>query len=248
MTDEQTEYTLYYWPGIQGRGEFVRLTLEAAGATYRDIAREPEDQGGGPGAIRDVLEGLDGQQPPAFAPPVLEVDGSTYAQTANICQFLGRRHGLAGTSQQELHRVHQVQLTVHDCLTEAHDTHHPISIAEYYEDQKDAARRRAAFFVEQRIPKFLGHFDAVLGYTDGPFLLGEDLSYGDLAVFQLLEGLNYAFPRGYRRGADSLNDLAALREAVSQQPGVKAYLDSDRRIPFNEKGIFRHYPELDLSD
>lgn len=248
MTDAETEYTLYYWPGIQGRGEFVRLTLEAAGATYRDIAREPEQKGGGPGAIRNVLEGLDGGQPPVFAPPVLKVDGTTYAQTANICQYLGRRHGLAGTSQQDLHRVHQVQLTVHDCLREAHDTHHPISIAEYYEDQEDAAKRRAAFFVDKRIPKFLEHFDEVLGYTNGPFLLTEGLSYGDLAVFQLLEGLNYAFPRGYRRGAASLGGLEALREAVSQQPGVGSYLESDRRIPFNEKGIFRYYPELDLKD
>ena len=247
MAHDVSDYELYYWPAIQGRGEFVRLTLEAAGATYRDVAREPEDAGGGPSVIRDVLEGLGGTQPPAFAPPVLKADGSTYAQTANICQLIGRRHGLAGSSDTDLHRANQVQLTVHDCLTEAHDTHHPISLAEYYEDQKDAARRRAAFFVEQRIPRFIGHFDRLLGHRGGPFVLGDSLTYADLSLFQLLKGLEYAFPRGYDEGKKGSTHLDRLAEEVSSQPEVSDYLESDRRIPFNEKGIFRHYEELDLS-
>jgi glutathione S-transferase len=243
MATDTPDYELYYWPTIQGRGEFVRLVLEAAGAAYRDVGREPD----GPAAIQEVLEGLEGRQPPAFAPPVLKADGATYAQTANICQLLGRRHGLAGQSDRDLYRVNQLQLTVHDCLTEAHDTHHPISVADYYEDQREAAARRAAFFVEERIPKFVAHFDELLSSTDGPFLLGDSLSYGDLSLFQLLEGLNYAFPEAFRRATETRDRLAALTAAVADSEGVAEYLESDRRIPFNEKGIFRHYPELDVS-
>ena len=40
-------YELHYWPRIQGRGEFVRLALEQAGAEYVDVARGPKSSGGG---------------------------------------------------------------------------------------------------------------------------------------------------------------------------------------------------------
>ena len=36
-------YELLYWPGIPGRGEFIRLAFEAAGVSYKDTANESED-------------------------------------------------------------------------------------------------------------------------------------------------------------------------------------------------------------
>ncbi len=231
-------YELYYWPTIPGRGEFVRLVLEEAGAPYVDVARLPVAKGGGEEAI--VRELADGGGVPPFAAPFLRAEGELIAQTANICLFLARRHTLV-RPEDEPH-ANQLQLTVADVVGEVHDTHHPISAGLYYEDQKPAARRRAKAFVHERLPRFVDYFERVITRGGGTFLL-RDFCYADLAVFQLLEGLRYAFPRAMARV--EAPRLDALCAAVRARPRIAAYLASDRRLPFTEEGIFRHYPELD---
>ena len=233
-------YELYYWPGIQGRGEFVRLALEEAGADYVDVARED------PGAIDRFLEDRDVARPP-FAPPFLRHGRLLIAQTANILLYLGGRHGLAPASEGGRLWVHQLQLTLADLVQEAHDAHHPISGGLYYEDQKAEACRRAAGFLAGRAPRFLGYFEGVLARNRAGrgYLAGARLSYADLSLFQVTAGLRYAFPRAMKRIERELPLTTALHDRVAARPRIAAYLASARRIPFNEDGIFRHYPELD---
>jgi glutathione S-transferase len=240
-----SSYELYYWPGLPGRGEFVRLMLEDAGAGYVDVARLPEEQGGGAAAITRLLRGEHAGLLP-LAPPILRAEGLTIAQVANICQFLGPRLDLAPADEAGRFAAQQLQLTIADLVGEVHDTHHPISVGGYYEEQKAAARQRAAFFVEQRMPRFLGYFEKVLARNgEGRQLVGGAVSYADLSLFQTLEGLAYAFPNAFARVRPAIPGLLALRERVRERPRLAAYLASDRRLAFNERGIFRHYPELD---
>ncbi|SDV48475.1 glutathione S-transferase [Chitinasiproducens palmae] len=240
-------YTLYYWPMLQGRGEFVRLALEDAGAAYRDIAREGDD---GMGALTDWLDpSQDAQHPPAlpFAPPFL-VDGEiVVAQTANILAYLGPLLGLVPEAPAERLFVQTLQLTIADAVAEAHDTHHPIASGLYYEDQKDAARARAGDFIDSRMPKFLAYFERVLSRNPAgdKWLVGKTISYADLSLFQLVEGLSYAFPRGMTDAASRFPRVAALRTRVAARQRLRDYLASPRRLAFNEEGIFRRYPELD---
>jgi glutathione S-transferase len=238
-------YELYYWPTIQGRGEFVRLALEEAGAAYRDIARE-RGKGAGVGALMRMLNDRHAERPP-FAPPFLKAGRLVIGQTANILQFLGPRHGLVPKDHGGRLFTHQLQLTITDFVAETHDTHHPVASGLYYEDQKKEARRRAADFRKNRIPKFLGYFEHVLAKNarGDRHLLGAKLTYADLSVFQIMAGLQYAFPRTMARAARQHPRLARLHSSVQQRPRLAAYLGSARRIPFNEDGIFRHYPELD---
>jgi glutathione S-transferase len=226
-------YELYYWPTIQGRGEFVRLVLEEAGAEYVDVARGPD----GMKALMSVLKGTKGVPP--FAPPILKAGELVIAQTANICAFLAARHGLVPGDEGSRAHALQLQLTIADFAAEVHDTHHPISTGLYYEDQKTEALARSRHFRAERIPKFLTYFDHAM---QGEHLLGA-FSYVDLSLFQVLSGLEYAFPKAYARIVTP--KLSGLRERVGERPRIRAYLESPRRIPFNEKGLFRRYPELD---
>ncbi len=235
-------YELYYWPQIQGRGEFVRLALEAARAPYVDVARRPESEGGGVAAMTAFLKGERGGLAP-FAPPFLKDGELVVAQTAAVLLYLGPRLGLAPEGEAGRLAVHQLQLGVADLVNEAHDTHHPVAIGDYYENQKPEARRRAAAFVAERMPKHLGYFERALGGR--PWLVGAERSYADLSLFQIVEGLRYAFPRAMARLEPSLPCLVALHDRVATLPDVAAYLASPRRIAFNEQGIFRRYPELD---
>ncbi|HEY1750362.1 MAG TPA: glutathione S-transferase [Caulobacteraceae bacterium] len=236
-------YELHYWPGIQGRGEFVRLGLEEAGAAYVDVARGPADEGGGE---RALVEHMRRMQPPPFAPPILVADGQVISQTANILAFLGARHGLAPADEAGRTWVNGLQLTLADLVAEAHDAHHPISAALYYEDQKEAAKQRAEAFRQQRIPKYLGYFERILAGGGGAAgLAGEAVCYADLSLFQVVRGLQYAFPKAMAGLAPKLAAVIALADRVERRANVAAYLASERRIPFNEDGIFRHYPELD---
>jgi glutathione S-transferase len=237
-------YELYYWPTIQGRGEFVRLALEAAGADYVDVGRRP----GGVAAMQRLMDEAGAAHPP-FAPPFLKDDDVLIAQTANILLFLGRRHGLAPREEAGRLWAHQLQLTIADVVDEAHDTHHPIASSLYYEDQKDEAARRAADFIANRIPKYLGYFERVLEHNPQGerHLVGRRLSYCDLSLFQLVAGLRYAFPGAMARLEPHFPRVAALHDRIAARPQVAAYLKSPRRIAFNEQGIFRHYPELDRS-
>jgi glutathione S-transferase len=244
MSNPETVYELYYWPSIQGRGELIRLLLEDAGAPYRDVARLPPEQGGGVPAILRMLKEPPPGAPP-FAPPILKAGDLVLAQVANICQFLGPRLGLVPGDEGSRAHALQLQLTIADLVAEVHDTHHPISSALYYEDQQEAARERAASFLAQRLPKFLGYFERAA--AGSPYLLGSAHSYVDLSMFQVLEGLAYAFPRGFEGAAVTIPSLLALRQRVAERPGVAAYLASERRLPFNEDGIFRRYPELDAA-
>jgi glutathione S-transferase len=237
-------YELHYWPGIQGRGEFVRLALEEAGVSYVDVAREPAQEGGGGRALGELMQELD---PPPFAPPFLVSGDMVIAQTANILMFLGRHHNLASRDEAGRLWVNQLQLTIADLVDEAHDVHHPIASSLYYEDQKDAAKQRAGHFRAERIPKYLGYFERILegeGET-GAGLAGEQLCYADLSLFQVVRGLQYAFPKAMKSLEPRLAAVLALALRVEARPNVARYLASPRRIPFNEQGIFRHYPELD---
>ena len=224
----KNEYRLYYWPSIQGRGEFVRLALEDAGAAYVDVARRPK-------GVADMMRVMDRRH--VFAPPFLVHGKQVVAQTANILLYLGPRLGLAPRSEAGRLWLHQQSLTIADWLVEVHDTHHPIGSGLYYEEQKREARRRAEDFRRNRLPKFLRYFETLerpRGFT-----------YLDLSLFQMIEGLQYAFPNSMKKMAAKIPQLLALQERVAQRRRLGEYLRSERRIAFNQQGIFRHYPELD---
>jgi len=231
-------YDLWYWPGIEGRGEFIRLALEGAGIPYRDRARED-----GLDALLKDKASRAGFVP--FAPPYL-VDGNfAIAQVAHILAWLTDRHGLgSGNLETDLQLI-QLQLTITDIVTEAHNVHHPVAIDKYYHEQKDEALRAAASFRNARMPKYFDYFEAALGVNEGAFVLGNRWSHVDTSLFQLIEGLSYAFPLRMAALKPDYPRLHAVREAVAQIDGVAAYLASDRRLPFSEEGLFRHYPELD---
>jgi glutathione S-transferase len=239
-------YKLYYWPGIQGRGEFVRLALEEAGADYIDIARDPAGDEAGGGALMAVLEREDITHPP-FAPPFLKDGDVVIGQTAAILLYLGDRHALAPRDPAKRLWVHQIQLTIADLVVEAHDTHHPLGADLYYDNQKPEALRRAKHFREERIPKYLSWFESILARNPkgDKHLVGKRVSYADLSLFQIVDGLLYAFPIRTKAILTEVPRVAALHKRIAQRSRIRAYLDSARRVPFNEQGIFRHYPELD---
>ncbi|MBV8144180.1 MAG: glutathione S-transferase [Gammaproteobacteria bacterium] len=239
-------YELYYWPGIQGRGEFVRLALEEAGAAYRDVALLPPAAGGGVPALLKVLTARGIRQPP-FALPVLRVGRRLIAQTPNILLFLGERLGLAPGEEAGRLWTHQLQLTLLDLYLEVFHTHHPLGDGYAYEEQKAAARLRTRDFLRVRLPKFLGYFERVLALNSrrGPWLVGARVSYADLSMAQVLAGLRYAFPRASGRALRSRPRLRRLEAAVFARPRIASYLASGRRVPFNNEDLFRRYPELD---
>jgi len=238
-------YELFYWPEIQGRGEFVRLALEEAGAPYVDVARS-KSKGHGVAAMTKLLRSHAEAQLP-FAPPILRDGEMLVSHVANILQYLGPKLGLAPSEDKGRVFANVLQLTITDIVAEAHDTHHPISTALYYEDQKDAAKARASAFLAQRMPKYLGYFERVMAQNPAgsAHSVGSALSYVDLSLFQLCEGLRYAFPRATADLDAKYPHLTALVSSVRARPHIAAYLSSPRRVPFNESGIFRHYPELD---
>lgn len=240
-------YELHYWPTIQGRGEFVRLALEAAGAPYVDVARGSEEAGRGLPAMLHHLENEAEAQPP-FAPPFLKDGPLLIGQTAAILHHLGPTLKLVARSAQAQVWTQQIQLTVCDMVTEAHDTHHPIASDLYDEDQQAEALRRAQSFCQVRMPKFLNWFESIISRNPaGPrHLVGGKLSYADLSLFQLMEGLRYAFPKAAQQALAQTPGILALHARVAALPKVAAYLRSERRLPFNEQGIFRCYPALDL--
>jgi glutathione S-transferase len=233
-------YQLYYWPMIQGRGEYVRLALEDAGAAYDDVARKP----GGMDAMMKMMEARKGTPP--FAPPFLESGKLVIGQTANILLYLGARHGLAPKAEPGKLWLHQLQLTITDFVSEIHDTHHPLGPSLYYEDQRAAAKKRTEEFWKERVPKYLGYFERLLKATGGAYVTGRRLTYVDLSLFQIVEGLRYAFPKRMKAFEREIPGLIGLHDRVSARPNIRAYLASDRRIAFNEDGIFRHYKALDI--
>jgi glutathione S-transferase len=243
-------YELYYWPSIPGRGEFVRLALEDAGADYVDVARLPEEKGGGVKALMKAMRDESSPLQP-LAPPFLKVGTELIAQTASILQYLGPRLGLVPADETSQRRAHQLQLTIADFIGEAHDVHHPIAVGLYYEDQRVESRRRAPLFISERLPKYLGYFERTLERNtaaDRAHLVGTETSYVDLSMFQVIAGLDYAFPRAMAQHAAQIPLLRALHRRVPTRPRLADYLASPRRLAFNQHGIFRYYPELDVSE
>lgn len=239
-------YELYYWNGIQGRGEFVRLALEDAQADYVDVSRQ-SGRGMGAGAMLELMKSK--HEPHiAFAPPFLRDGELVISHVANILFYLGPKLGLAPGDEKLRYVANGLQLTITDLVAEVHDTHHPIATSLYYEDQKEEAKARSATFVRERIPKFLGYFEKVLQQNPkgSSHIVGDTLSYVDLSLFQVIEGLRYAFPKAMKARAADYPLLTALHDAVAKRPNIAAYLRSKRRLAFNEDGIFRHYPELDI--
>jgi glutathione S-transferase len=234
-------YELYYWPEIQGRGEFIRLALEEAGADYVDVARQ---KGKGAAALMSFIDDKKSARPP-FAPPYLKAGKQVIGQTANILFYLGSRLNLAPRDEAGSLWAHQLQLSISDFMVEVHDTHHPIGSGLYYEDQKAEAKRRTDDFWRHRVPKNLEYFERVLKNNGGKTMVGRKLTYVDLSIFQIIAGLRYAFPKRMKRFEKKVPGLLALHDRVAQRPRIKAYLASERRIAFNEWGIFRHYKELD---
>jgi glutathione S-transferase len=237
------KYQLFYWPSIQGRGEFVRLALEYCGAAYDDVARRE-----GEAALENLLARRTLATPP-FALPCLKAGRLFIAQTANILQFLSMRHTLCANSTVKRIWTHQLQLTIADLVVEIHDTHHPIASGLYYEQQKAAAKRRSADFIKHRMPKFLGYFEQILARETArdAWLTGKQVSYADLSLFQIIDGLRYALPKASARTLKKCPRIQALHQRVMDLPQIRAYLGSKRRIAFNQDGIFRHYAELDHS-
>ena len=240
-------YELYYWPEIPGRGEFVRLVLEEAGVEYVDVGRLPESEGGGTKAVIAYYDGRAAGHP-IFAPPVLKHGEAVIAQTAAICDYLGRRHELAPGDEVGQAQALELQLSIADLVVEVHDTHHPISSALYYEDQRAEALKRSEHFVADRLPRYLRYFERVLERNGGEVLVGRRISHADLSLFQALEGLAYAFPRAFDRASAGTPRVLGLRERVRELPRIANYLASRRRMAFNQHGIFRRYPELDAQE
>jgi glutathione S-transferase len=231
-------YELYYWPSIQGRGEYVRLALEEAGADYTDVAR-------GTRGVAAMMKMMEAKTTPPFAPPFLKAGAMVIGQTANILFYLGSRHGLAPKAEPGKLWLHQLQLTVTDFVLEVHDTHHPLGPSMYYEDQKAPAKKRTEEFWNERVPKFMGYFERLLKDNGGAYVTGRRLTYIDLSMFQLVEGLRYAFPNRMKAFEKKIPALVELRDKIAARPNIKAYLESDRRIAFNTDGIFRYYKPLD---
>lgn len=237
---------LIYWPTLQGRGEFVRLILEDAGIPYDDVCRRAEDEGGGISAAINHLYGA-GTAFPGFGPPFLFDGDHKLAQMPSICVYLAEKAGLSPSSTTGAAHALQLLLTIADCTNEVHDTHHPVSTRLAFEDQKSEAIRAAELFRTQRLLRWLNYFERVISTNGGTFLLGSELCYADLALFQLIEGLRYAFPIASAEAFRDASSVMALHQQVADRPRLARYLSSERRIPFNEDGIFRHYPELDGS-
>ncbi|MET0385132.1 MAG: glutathione S-transferase family protein [Polyangiales bacterium] len=243
MARNRQTYELYYWPNMQGRGELIRLAFEDAGAPFVDVARQP----GGIGVMLRFMRGelAESTSPAPFAPPFLRCGNLVISQTAAILQYIAPQLGLEPRSQTNRLAALQHQLTLGDWITEAHDTHHPIGIGLYYEEQKPEARRRSREFLETRLPKFLNHFERVLSRGAGQYLTGNQCSYADLSLFQVVDGLRYAFPNAFARAERGAPRVIELAERVAARPRIAEYLASPRRVRRNDLGIFRHYPELD---
>ncbi|MEF2072154.1 glutathione S-transferase family protein [Consotaella aegiceratis] len=239
-------FELYYWPGIPGRGEYPRLVLEAAEAPYREMVQLSSKEGGGMSAMSAFLDGGAGDYVP-FAPPFLKDGDVVVSQSGVIAAYLGEKLGPAPQSEPDRVFARSVAVTTADLATEAHDVHHPVGSGRYYEEQKPEALRQAEEFRSERMPKFLGWYETLIGHnsTGSGFLVGDRMTYADLGLFHSVEGLRYAFPRRMATLEGHYPKVLALCAKVAAQPAVKHYLDSDRRQPFNENGIFRHYPELD---
>lgn len=250
-------FELLYHPSVPGRGEFIRLALEAASIPYNDVANN--DKKGYSivqAACSPKSTGDTDGNPPAFAPPALRVpgagkDGKTLLiyQTPNILIYLGPHLGLAPEDEVERLWVNQNMLTALDLNNETHDTHHPIAVMQYYEDQKEEALKKSKNFRENRIPKYFSFFERVLKGNEetgkGKYLVSDMLTYADTTLWQVMDGLHFAFPKELEaRSNDYPLLFGTFYPSIKEEKHLKEYLASDRRLPYS-MGVFRHYPELD---
>ncbi|MEO7135211.1 MAG: glutathione S-transferase [Vicinamibacterales bacterium] len=238
-------YELYYWPGIQGRGEFVRLALEQGGAEYVDTALIGEEEGGGVAALQKFIDGPDVSRP-QFAPPFLKAGRQIIGQTSNILLYLGPRLDLAPRDASGRLWVHQLQLTLADFIVEIHDTHHPLGGGLYYEQQKAEAKKRSRQFLSERLPKFLDYFERVIerNVPSRRWLSGARLTYADLTLAQVIAGLRYAYPQSTAGALRKRPNVRQLHDAVFALPRIKRYVASGRRLDFSNDDLFRRYPAL----
>lgn len=250
--DQESPYELLYWPTVPGRGEHVRLAFEAANVPYNDISNDEDD-------IKLLLSHTsdknygDSINPPPFAPPLLRHGDLLISQTSNILLYLASKLDLVPSQEEDpngIYFINALALTALDGLSnEAHDTHHPIDISLYYEDQKEEAKRRATNYTRTRLPKFLGYFERVLSgeaIQGGKWLYGGRLTYADLVLFQTVDGVTHAFPKavGKLKKGGEYNKVFALVDQVRGLENIKSYLESGRRKPYGQ-GIYRYYEELD---
>ncbi|KAH7395515.1 glutathione S-transferase domain-containing protein [Cadophora sp. MPI-SDFR-AT-0126] len=251
-SEESTPYELIYWPGLPGRGEHIRLAFEESNTPYTDTARDPKGMDIVLAQISTDNHG-DSLNPPICAPPILKHGSLIINQTPNILLYLGPKLGLVPTAEEDeggVYHVNQLALTALDGLSnEPHDVHHPVATGLYYEDQKVEAKRKADDYLANRLPKFLGYFERVLGgeaSKGGEWLYGGRLTYADLVLFQCVDGVKHAFPNAMKRieKEGKFGKVFALYERVKERPNIKSYLASDRRQAYG-MGIWRHYPELD---
>ncbi|KJZ73419.1 hypothetical protein HIM_07213 [Hirsutella minnesotensis 3608] len=250
--NDDAPYELIYWPGLPGRGEFIRLLFEEAGVSYTDTAKNGDEQ-----AVATVVDYMgpdnkgDANNPPIFASPVLKHGSLVLNQTPNILLYLAPKLGLApAPGDDALFHLNQLVLTILDGLVnEVHETHHPIAVSRYYNEQKPEAKKRSKAFTDERLPKYLGYLQRVLEAKtsgSGPWLYGDSLTFADLVLFQSIDGTNYAFPKTMAnlKGSGKYDGVFKLYDAVKDRPKIKDYLASDRRAQYGE-GIWRHYPELE---
>lgn len=249
------EYKLLYHPGLPGRGEYIRLAFEATSTPYTDVSNTSQ---AGIGEVYGTLSPQslgEGLNPPKFAPPMLRVGGAgpngsdlLISQTSNVLLYLGRKLGLSGESEAEGYWVNEVVLTGLDFCNDCHDTHHPIATGMFYEDQKDEALKKASDFRENRIPKFLGYFERVLrgngARAQGKYLVGKGLTAADLVVWQVVDGVRYAFPKEMEARMKEFEGVWEFYESLKGESWLEEYLASERRLKYGD-GIFRYYKELD---
>ncbi|GAA5987830.1 hypothetical protein JCM5350_003162 [Sporobolomyces pararoseus] len=261
------DYELIYHAGIPGRGEFARLLFEATGTPYKDSALLQ-----GQSAVKPYMDGtFEGKEhnPLPFAPPILKHGDTIISQTSNILLYLAThlenpidlspssssesepstkktKYSPPTLSNPSIYHVNELVLTILDLNNEVHDSHHPISVSDYYENQKTAASERAKDFRKNRVPKFFKYFEKLLeqGGEGGEWLVGKEASCADLCLFQVIDGLKFAFPNLLSKQLPSHPKLAAHYDRVNSADRIRKYLESDRRQKYS-LGVFRHYEELD---
>ncbi|GAA6016890.1 hypothetical protein JCM11491_006903 [Sporobolomyces phaffii] len=262
MTRPPSDFELIYHAAIPGRGEFIRLFFEATATPYKDSALIQ-----GQSAILPYLNGSfpgHDANPLPFAPPILRHGDVVISQTSNILLYLATHlespidlspssssldtaPATATVQDTSIYHVQSLALTILDLNNETHDTHHPVSVSSYYEDQKEPALLKARDFRQNRVPKFFKYFEALLereAERGGWLVRGGVPSYADLCLFQVVDGLKFAFPNLLSKLLPLHPRIRDHHERVKSAKRIKEYLDSDRRQEYS-MGVFRYYEELD---
>nr|ACM44934.1 sigma-class glutathione S-transferase [Laternula elliptica] len=223
-TVQGDKWVLYYWPGFKGRAEFVRLVFEEAGIPYLE-----SNQGVADSIIKGEIGGY-----PVMMPPVVAKGDFRLGQTQMICQYLAGKYGLAPKGEEDKIHAEQVCASMYDYLTEGYGAFHGAKPGVKYADQKEEAQRYIDRVVQQRLPRYLKHFETVLAAnTAGTgFLFGDSISHADLALFHIMNATEFQFPEVYK-SADYIPLLKAHRDRIASRPNIVAYTQSERCKPFS---------------